>query len=454
MLALFWATGCVRCSPPTLLLAWYQATSSRLPSSRSVLAMRRGAPSGPIGCARQAYSHCASVGKRSGPSPSTRSAAFSRKIPTSSTFTFSTGRSADGNSLGFFPITVSHMAWVHGVSPSQKPRVIATSCTGPSSSSWPGSSSGEPIMNLPFGIQRIRCVTPSMVNPANTPYGSSPHSDAHAGGSPCAIGWLMALPSVAAGPEPAVPSGPLSAVFFLPEPVDLPSVAAGPVPAVPPGPVPAVPPGPVPAVPSGPLPAVFFLPGPVDLETVAAGPVPAVPPGPVPAVPPGPVPAVFFLPGPVDLETVAAGPVPAVPPGPVPAVHPGPVPAVPSGPLPAVFFLPETVAAGPVPAVHPGPVPAVPSPGTPRTDEGTDGGEPSRRRPPPYRHTAARSDVRRRTIEARRTGRRPGQETAIQPRPALGPHESPGCSSGCRGGSRCGTPRARCVRSSSTTRRG
>ena len=57
----------------------------------------------------------------------------------------------------------------------------------PVADSWPyrpGSSSGEPMRNVPGSIHRIRCRTPAISNSTHSPNSSSPQSAAQAGGRP------------------------------------------------------------------------------------------------------------------------------------------------------------------------------------------------------------------------------------------------------------------------------
>ncbi len=108
------------------------AVSTEPSDIRQCLAATRviGSPRVP---ARQAYSHCASVGSTR-PSPGTRAFIFFRNCCASSQLTCSTGRFGSLKLLGLLPIAAVQSACVTGVSPSQKPLVSRTSCCGPSSS--------------------------------------------------------------------------------------------------------------------------------------------------------------------------------------------------------------------------------------------------------------------------------------------------------------------------------
>ena len=85
-----------------------------------------------------------------------------RKDWVSSQLTVSTGRCRSTNALGLLssPMTAVHNAWVTGVAPIQNPRVSAHFDAGATSlSRRPGSSSGDPIIKVPGGIQNIRYST-------------------------------------------------------------------------------------------------------------------------------------------------------------------------------------------------------------------------------------------------------------------------------------------------------
>src|SRR6185436_9862528 len=129
--------------------------------------------------ARQAYSHCASVGNRNsqsfGSSPDCRasSVSFWQKASVSAKLTLPTGKSSpSGNSAvsgpGSFPTTRFHCPWVASYLAIQKPLVRVTStCSSPGRRS--GSRRGLPIRKRPGGHQQSLRPATVISSPALAP---------------------------------------------------------------------------------------------------------------------------------------------------------------------------------------------------------------------------------------------------------------------------------------------
>ena len=116
--------------------------------------------------ARQAYSHCASVGRANRypagrrPAARSRSVSAAQNASASSRLTKYTGMSSSlpcllpSKASGMAPITVSYCFCVTSYLPSQKSRVRVTACCV-SSACRPSSPVGLPIVNVPEPIQTI-----------------------------------------------------------------------------------------------------------------------------------------------------------------------------------------------------------------------------------------------------------------------------------------------------------
>ena len=129
--------------------------------------------------ARQAYSHCASVGNRNsqsaGNSPAVwqTSVSFRQKASTSPKLTFPTGKSScSGNSsvggAGSLPITFFHSPCVASNLAIQNPLVSVTS-TWSSSGLRSGSVRGLPMRNFPAGHQQNLMPRTVISSPARLP---------------------------------------------------------------------------------------------------------------------------------------------------------------------------------------------------------------------------------------------------------------------------------------------
>ena len=123
---------------------------------------------------RQAYSHCASVGRANRypagmrPAARSRSVNFTQNASASSRLTQYTGKSSPTPRLplpkaaGMSPITSCHCACVTSYWPIQKGCVSVTSCCV-SSSCRPNSLTGLPIVNVPGPTKTISILTSSAI---------------------------------------------------------------------------------------------------------------------------------------------------------------------------------------------------------------------------------------------------------------------------------------------------
>ena len=129
------------------LLSSYHAMSGSLPFPETALSLP----------ARHAYSHSASVGRRTGifASDLTRRT----NVMQSCHEMFSMGWSGPLKRERLLCITLSHWRCVTSYFPSQKPLVILTTCCA-SSSKRPVSVGGLPILNVPGSHQIISMVAP------------------------------------------------------------------------------------------------------------------------------------------------------------------------------------------------------------------------------------------------------------------------------------------------------
>ena len=115
--------------------------------------------------ARQAYSHCASVGSvyrypfGNRPADISLAVNLSEKFSASRKLTESTGRSSPLKLEGFMPMTTLYCGWVTSYRPIQKP-CVRTTVWRVSFASRPSSPSGLPIVNVPGGHQTISRPTP------------------------------------------------------------------------------------------------------------------------------------------------------------------------------------------------------------------------------------------------------------------------------------------------------